>query len=213
METNIKEKTIQEIQNLLNNLDELNLDEKIDAINQIKISLHNKSPFKNEPVDCVLWIKSSLIKSNDYNPNRVSKPELALLEHSITQDGYTQPIVGFSDGEIYEVVDGFHRNIIGKECKLVNERIHDYLPLVNINLERTNRTDRIASTIRHNKARGKHQLSSMSDIVIELTRRNWSEEKISKELGMDVDEILRLKHVTGMADLFKDEEFSKAWEI
>jgi hypothetical protein len=114
---------------------------------------------------------------------------------------------------IYEVVDGFHRHRVGKESKVVNKRIRGYLPLVVINADRQEKTDRIASTIRHNRARGKHKVEAMADIVIELKRRNWSDDKIARELGMDADEVLRLCQITGIAEAFKDDGFSEAWEV
>lgn len=163
--------------------------------------------FKNHPVSNVKWIKSDYIHANDYNPNTVAKPEMELLKLSIESDGYTQPIVVWEiEKNKYEVVDGFHRHLVGKEMKL------SHLPCVIINKNRIDKNDRIASTIRHNRARGKHTIEGMSDIVVELSRRNWKDEKIAKELGMDADEVLRLKQITGLAELFKDEEFSKAWE-
>lgn len=130
------------------------------------------------------------------------------------EDGYTQPIVTFKDRDsTREVVDGFHRNRVGKECQDVNKRVHGYLPVVTIKEDKTDKGDRIASTIRHNRARGKHKVDAMSDIVVELKRRNWSEDKIAKHLGMDPDEILRLCQISGLAEMFKDQEFSKSWEI
>jgi ParB-like chromosome segregation protein Spo0J len=138
---------------------------------------------------------------------------MELLEHSITQDGYTQPIVGWEvEPGQYEVVDGFHRNRVGRECPMVRERVKGYLPLVVANTDRIDRGDRIAATIRHNRARGKHQIGAMSEIVIELKRRNWSDAKIGRELGMDPDEVLRLCQITGLAEMFADREFSEAWE-
>jgi hypothetical protein len=138
---------------------------------------------------------------------------MTLLEHSIEADGYTQPVVVWRDGKNYEVVDGFHRNRVAKESLLVSARIKGHLPVVIINKEREERNDRIAATIRHNRARGKHTISGMTDIVIELKRRNWSNERIAKELGMDADEVLRLCQITGLADLFTDQEFSKSWDV
>lgn len=163
--------------------------------------------FKRHPINNVLWVESNLVQANDYNPNSVARPEMELLKRSIEADGYTQPIVTWlrEDG-VYEVVDGFHRHLVGKEMGLT------HLPVVVVNNESTDRNDRIASTIRHNRARGKHKVSSMSDIVVELSRRNWSEQKIAKELGMDSDEVLRLKQVSGLTELFENTEFSTAWE-
>ncbi len=151
--------------------------------------------------------------ANDYNPNSVAPPEMKLLERSIQADGYTQPIVSWHRDDVYEVVDGFHRHRVGKESAPVRERIMGYLPLVVINQERADKSDRIAATIRHNRARGKHRVEAMSDIVIELKRRNWSAEKIGRELGMEPDEVLRLCQITGLEEVFKDQEFSKGWEV
>lgn len=190
------------------------LDEKarIHAINYIKLALHEFSPMHAEPVDCVVWVPADTIEANDYNPNTVAPPEMKLLEVSILEDGYTQPIVTFLEEGRREVVDGFHRNRVGKECKKVRERVRGYLPVVTINENRGDRGDRIAATIRHNRARGKHQIQGMSDIVVELKRRNWSDEKIGRELGMDPDEVLRLSQISGLAEMFADREFSEAWE-
>lgn len=163
--------------------------------------------FKQHPVNNVIWIEAEKVFANDYNPNSVAPPEMKLLRLSIEADGYTQPIVTWKiSDDHYEVVDGFHRYSIGIELG------YSHLPIVVINSDRTDRTDRIASTIRHNRARGKHQIAAMSDIVVELSRRNWSDKKIAKELGMDADEVLRLKQITGLAELFATDEFSEAWE-
>ena len=186
--------------------------EKISALNMAREQLHQISPFAAEPVDCVIWVPNDQVEANDYNPNTVAPPEMKLLEISISEDGYTQPIVAWGKNEYYEVVDGFHRNRVGKESPEICERVHGYLPLTLISKGREDRGDRIAATIRHNRARGKHQVAAMSDIVLELSRRNWSDAKIGRELGMEPDEVLRLKQITGLAELFKDVEFSQAWE-
>lgn len=194
-------------------LQEMDIHERIQAINEIKIALHKVSPFKTEPVDLVLWVKQDEVEANDYNPNSVAPPEMELLRTSIGNDGYTQPIVSWNNGECYEVVDGFHRTRCGREYEEINERLHGYFPLTVINTDRQDKADRMASTIRHNRARGKHRVESMSDIVIELKRRNWSDKKIGKELGMDPDEVLRLTQITGLAEMFQNDEFSQAWEV
>jgi len=194
-------------------LSKLTGDELIEEINQIRKRIHNCSPFKQEPVDLVLWVKSGTVKANDYNPNNVAPPEMELLRLSIAEDGYTQPIVTFDCVDTREVIDGFHRHRVGKECVQIQSRIHGYLPVVTINESRQDKGDRIASTIRHNRARGKHKVDSMSDIVVELRRRNWNDEKIAKHLGMDPDEVLRLTQISGLSELFADQEFSKSWEI
>ena len=200
------------LEELKNQIESLDIDERIEALNQARQALHEISPFKNEPVDFVKWVKNTDVKANDYNPNSVAPPEMELLRLSIASDGYTQPIVSWSQDDSYEVIDGFHRHRVGKECEDVQERVKGYLPLVQIKEDREGRNDRIASTIRHNRARGKHGVDSMSEIVVELKRRNWSPKKIGKELGMDQDEVLRLVQITGLAEMFKDQEFSEAWE-
>lgn len=198
---------------LLSELDGMSTPAKVDTINAIRLELHRRSPFAAEPVDCVLWVPSDEVQANDYNPNSVAPPEMRLLEHSITEDGYTQPIVAWRNGRAYEVVDGFHRNRVGKESAAVRKRVHGYLPVTVANDDRTERTDRMAATIRHNRARGKHRVEGMADIVIELKRRNWSDEKIGRELGMDPDEVLRLTQITGLAEMFENTEFSQSWDI
>lgn len=187
------------------------LENRVQLINELRKEIAAHSPFASEPVDFVEWVPSDDVTANDYNPNVVAPPEMELLRLSITADGYTQPIVTMHDGPSRQVIDGFHRNRVGKEDSEVRERIHGYLPVVTIRESQENKTDRIASTIRHNRARGKHQIDAMSDIVIELKRRNWTEERIGKELGMDPDEVLRLMQLTGLADLFSDTDFSRAW--
>lgn len=191
----------------------LSPDEAISVLNDIKRALHAVSPMKDEPVDCVVWIPGAAIEANDYNPNVVAPPEMKLLALSITEDGYTQPIVAFPEDGGFEVVDGFHRHRVGRENKTVSQRVRGYLPITEIRPDREGRSDRIASTIRHNRARGKHQVAQMSEIVQELSRRNWSDAKIGRELGMDADEVLRLKQISGLAELFADREFSEAWEV
>jgi len=200
--------------NLIKELGNLNIDERVNALNEIKIAMHEISPMKTEPVDCVLWVKNDSVHANDYNPNSVAPPEMELLRLSISADGYTQPIVSMleENGETREVIDGFHRNRVGKECDEIQKRVHGYLPVVTINEDRTKINDRVASTIRHNRARGKHKIDAMSDIVIDLKKRNWSDEKISKNLGMDKDEVLRLCQIGGLVELFSNSEFSKSWE-
>lgn len=199
---------------LINELQSLDIDSRVTALNEIKIAMHNISPMKTEPVDCVLWVKNDSVHANDYNPNSVAPPEMELLRLSISADGYTQPIVSMleENGQTREVIDGFHRNRVGKECEEIQNRVHGYLPVVTINEDRAKINDRVASTIRHNRARGKHKIEAMSDIVIDLKKRNWSDEKIAKNLGMDKDEVLRLCQIGGLVELFADKEFSQAWE-
>ena len=188
-------------------------DEKIEASNQVKKRLHAAGPFSDQPVDCVLWVKSVRVMANDYNPNVVAPPEMKLLVRSIESDGFTQPIVtNEEEGDVFEVIDGFHRFRVGTEIESVRSGTLGYLPVTRIRQDRDGKSDRIASTIRHNRARGKHMVQEMSNIVLELARRNWNNDKISRELGMEPDEVLRLKQITGLAEMFSDQEFSDAWE-
>lgn len=185
------------------------IDEQIVIINEIKEAISELSPIK-EPVDCVRWIKQDDIQANEYNPNKVATPEMKLLYQSIKLDGYTQPIVTYKlpNGK-YEVIDGFHRNRIGKEHTDIKERLHGFLPVVVIDKPLD---ERMGSTIRHNRARGTHQIRSMSDIVLELVRTGWEDIEICKKLGMDLDEVIRLKQITGLKEAFANHEFSKSWE-
>ena len=187
--------------------------EKVNYINDLRELLHHNSPFKNEPVDFVKWVRCDDVVANDYNPNKVAPPEMELLEVSIMNDGYTQPVVTWDNAEKgkIEVIDGFHRNRVAKESKIVSKRINGYLPIVNIRKEQSGKNDRIASTIRHNRARGKHQVDAMSEIVIELKNRNWTNARIAKQLGMDEEEVLRLCQVSGLEHLFSDKDFSNSW--
>lgn len=184
----------------------------VEALNVVREKLHKISPFSSEPVDFVRWVPNGQVEANDYNPNSVAPPEMQLLRTSIDADGYTQPIVGNEEGEKIVVVDGFHRHRVGKECPEIQQRVKGYLPVVQIRAEQVGRTERMASTVRHNRARGKHKVEAMSDMVIELKRRNWTNKKICKELGMDEDEVLRLCQITGLSEIFSDGEFSKSWE-
>jgi ParB-like chromosome segregation protein Spo0J len=188
--------------------------ELVDSLNAARAALHEVSPFRNEPVDFVRWVANTTVYANDYNPNSVAPPEMELLRLSIDADGYTQPIVSTPDADgRFEVVDGFHRHRVGKEMPDIARRVQGYLPLVCIRETQTDKSDRMASTIRHNRARGKHRVEAMSEIVIELKKRNWSDEKIAKNLGMEPDEVLRLCQISGLADLFSDSDFSASWDV
>jgi ParB-like chromosome segregation protein Spo0J len=190
----------------------LPLAERVEALNTIRSALHAVSPFQAEPVDCVQWIRAEQVRGNDYNPNHVAPPEMRLLKRSIDADGYTQPVVGMAGEDGVEVVDGFHRTRVAKEDKRIRERIHGYVPVVLVQPQRAGRSERIAATIRHNRARGVHGVVPMTDIVAELVRSGLSDAEVGKELGMDADEVLRFKQAKGLPELFKDHEFGRAWE-
>jgi ParB-like chromosome segregation protein Spo0J len=164
------------------------------------------------PVYNVKAIPLEKVRANDYNPNKVAPPEMSLLEISIWEDGFTQPVVCYydSDKDEYIVVDGFHRYQILKTSKRIRERENGLLPVVVIDKQMG---DRMASTIRHNRARGTHNIDLMSNIVAELVEMGKSDSWISKNIGMDKDELLRLKQITGLASLFKDQGYSKSWIV
>lgn len=208
----IADQLVERGQQLAKELAALPEPERIDALNRIRQALHEVSPFRSEPVDCVLWVPAEQVQGNDYNPNHVAPPEMRLLEHSIAADGYTQPIVAYDDGDRYVIVDGFHRHRVGKESAKVRKRVQGYLPITVIRSDRASLRDRMAATIRHNRARGVHGVMPMTDIVATLIREGWTDSEIAKELGMDPDEVLRFKQNTGIAELFKNHEYSRAWE-
>lgn len=196
-------------QALVAELSALSDKELVDALNEVKIALHEISPFKAEPCDCVLWVPQDKLYANGYNPNVVAAPEMRLLHESIKLDGYTMPIVTYCRGEDYEIVDGFHRSRVGKEYSDINRRVGGFLPITTIDKPAD---ERMGSTIRHNRARGTHGIRPMSDIVLELARSDWEDSKICEYLGMELDEVIRLKQITGLKDAFKDHVFSKSWE-
>ena len=164
------------------------------------------------PVYNVKAIPLKKIRANDYNPNKVAPPEMKLLELSIWEDGFTQPIVCYYDKrkDEYIVVDGFHRYTILMTSDRIREREQGMAPVVVIDKELG---ERMASTIRHNRARGSHNVDLMSNIVKELLELGKSDAWICRNIGMSADEVLRLKQITGLASLFKDEAFSKSWEV
>lgn len=209
----VVDELVEAVRPVCERLTTLPIEQQVMALNRVRQLLHEAGPFRDQPVDCVLWVMADDVRPNDYNPNAVAPPEMRLLKHSIRADGYTQPVVGWQNGgEAVEVVDGFHRTRVGKEDKEVRERIHGYLPVAIVNHGRSDRKDRMAATIRHNRARGEHGVVPMADLVAELLRLGWPDDQIAKELGMGADEVLRFKQKKGLPELFKDHEFSAAWE-
>ena len=184
------------------------LDEQVEFLNTVRERLHDHSPF-SEPVEHIKWVKQDAVEGNDYNPNEVASPEMELLHKSIKADGYTQPIVTYAgdDGE-FEVVDGYHRMTIGKTREDIRDRLHDHVPVTVIDKPLD---ERMGSTIRHNRARGTHQIRDMSTLVTDLIQQGWDDERICAELGMELDEVIRLKQVSGLKAAFDDHEFSQSW--
>lgn len=165
----------------------------------------------NQPIDNVRWVPIENVQANDYNPNSVAKNEMKLLYTSISHDGYTQPVVTIWDPalEKYVIVDGFHRYTTMRTNKDIYEMNNGRLPIVVI---KKDINDRMASTVRHNRARGKHAVTGMASMVFSMLENGWSDEQICKELGMEAEELIRLKHITGFSKLFENVDYQKAWE-
>lgn len=163
------------------------------------------------PVYNVRAVPVEKIRANAYNPNTVAPPEMKLLYKSILEDGYTMPIVCYyiPDDDVYEIVDGYHRYRVMMEHKDIYERENGRMPVVVIDKDLSNR---MASTIRHNRARGSHSIELMTNIVADLVESGMSDAWIMKNIGMSAEELLRFKQISGLASLFKDKEFSHAWE-
>ncbi len=189
------------------------VDKKIDVLNEVRAALHAVSPLKHHPADLVEWIKSEDVEGNAYNPNKVAPPEQKLLIRSIEEDGYTMPIVTFvQDGAPRKIVDGFHRRKSERTSSKINTSTFGRVPASTIRKSQEDASNRMASTIRHNRARGTHDIDLMTNIVGELKQFGMSDQWIIKNIGMDADELLRLKQLSGLAEMFKDNEFSQAWE-
>lgn len=194
-------------------LKEIPFDEKVDVFNQITQELYDWLGI-NHPSLNVQLVKATKVIGNDYNPNSVAPPEMKLLKLSISKDGVTMPVVVCDTPENkkypYTVVDGFHRTTVIQHDKQINESLHGYVPVSRLNKKIE---DRITSTVRHNMARGTHQVELSAKLVTMLKKHNWTNARIGKELGMDADEVLRLKQITGLAEAFSDKEFSRSWEV
>lgn len=192
-------------------IEKLQGEERLDKIEQIMDYLFDVHPLRTQPVARVRWVDINKVTANDYNPNSVARVEMKLLYTSIAHDGYTQPIVTVYDEEKdkYVIVDGFHRYLTCKTNKDILERNLGRLPIVVIEKDIN---DRMASTVRHNRARGKHSIDGMSSMVFDMLDNGWKDEDICNELGMEAEELIRLKHITGFSKLFKDVEYKKSWE-
>jgi len=166
---------------------------------------------KEHPISDVKWVPIEKVSANDYNPNSVARNEMRLLYMSIKHDGYTQPIVTIYDEkqDIYIIVDGFHRHLVCKTYKDIMESTGGKLPIVVIEKDIN---DRMASTVRHNRARGKHSVDGMANMVFNMLENGWDDAQICNELGMEVEELVRMKHVTGFSKLFENAEYRKSWE-
>jgi len=186
-------------------------EEKIVFFEEIKELIHNNSPLKGQPVNRIKWVDVNKVSPNDYNPNSVAKKEMGLLYTSIMHDGYTQPVVTIYDEvkDKYIIIDGFHRYFTCKTNKDILDRNKGRLPIVVLNKDIN---DRMASTVRHNRARGMHSVTGMSSMVFNMLENGWEDVDICNELGMSVEELVKLKHITGFSKLFEDKEYSKSWQ-
>ncbi len=189
------------------------VDNKIDLLNEIRLELHEVSPLKDHPADCVLWERSEGIETQKINPNYQAPPEWQLLYESIKNDGYTMSVVAYRqpNGTI-RVVDGFHRRLIERTFPDISESTFHRIPLSIIRKAQEGEGERMASTIRHNRARGTHNVELMSTIVSELVEMGKGDRWIQQHLGMSADELLRLKQITGVAALFNNRDFSDSWD-
>lgn len=181
------------------------------AIQKIRQLLHELSPVKEQPVDFIQWIPLDMIEANDYNPNSVARIEMGLLYKSIFEDGYTQPVVVIfdPDKEKYIIIDGFHRYFTCKSRQDIQDRNKGLLPCVVL---KKNINQRMASTVRHNRARGKHSVVGMSNMVYKMLEQGMEDHEICNELGMDVEELVRLKHITGYSKLYREHKYNNAWK-
>lgn len=182
----------------------------IDSINKERKALHEECPIK-QPIDYVMWVPIEKVEPNDYNPNSVATVEMGLLYKSIKKDGYTQPVVTIYDKkkDKYVIVDGFHRYYVCKTKKDIFDRNMGMLPIVVID---KNISERMAATVRHNRARGEHSIDGMSNLVFKMLDEGMSDADVCNELGMEPEELLKLKHLTGFSKLFANTEYKKAWE-
>jgi ParB-like chromosome segregation protein Spo0J len=186
-------------------------DDRFALVNEIRQFIHDQiTPNDEQPVDMVKWVDVDEVQANDYNPNSVAGTEMQLLYRSIKNDGYTQPVVTIWDEtlEKYVIIDGFHRYFTLKSNADLQEWTHGKLPVVVLKKEMN---ERMAATVRHNRARGSHSVGGMSNMVFKMLDNGWSDEHICNHLGMDADELLRLKHITGFSKLFENAEYNRAW--
>lgn len=190
---------------------EMPFDDKVAVFNKVTQELYDWLDVRHPALNVQL-VPADEVIGNDYNPNHVAPPEMRLLRLSIRKDGVTMPVVVCDTPENrehpYTVVDGFHRTTVIQHDRDIRDSLHGYVPVSRLN---KSLEDRITSTVRHNMARGTHQVELSAKLVVMLKKHNWTNARIGKELGMDADEVLRLKQITGLAEAFKNEDFSKSW--
>lgn len=196
----MQQRLISEIKDYLTSLND---DERIDALNAFRLAMHELSPFKEQPVDCVLWVRDEAVVANNYNPNHLAVAQTRLLQHSLERDGFTQPlVVSEKEKKRYEIVDGAHRRQLCSSRRALKKNLHGYLPVAC--LPENSRASQLATTVRHNLARGRYHAGATSEMVLELSGYGWADNKIAIELGMSTDEVQKMKQLNGLLELFSE---------
>lgn len=196
----MQQRLISEIKDYLSSLND---DERINALNAFRQAMHELSPFKAQPVDCVLWVRDETVATNNYNPNHLAIAETRLLQRSLERDGFTQPLVVSEKGQQrYEIVDGVHRRQLCRSRLTLQKTLHGYLPVTCISSGE--RTHQLATSVRHNRARGRYHAGAASELVRELSGHGWTDSKIAAELGMSADEVQKMKQINGLLELFSE---------
>lgn len=194
-----------DILNILKDTRTIPEEKKAELVNKIIAAFNSYK----EPISSVLWVPISTISPNSYNPNKMAVSEKRLLLLSMLEHGITSPlVVSAEEGQRYILIDGYHRWRLIKKSKELRSRVNHNVPVVILDLPNS---DRIVATIRHNRARGRHQIGEISEVVKILSSNGWSPVKIMDALGMDADEVLRLKQFKGLGELFKNEDYSSSW--
>lgn len=206
----MSDKGVMALDELVSIIDDMDDAEKISFIERVNEKLDQAHPLRAQPINRVRWVDVERVQANDYNPNSVAGNEMQLLYTSILHDGYTQPVVTIYDDTIdkFVIIDGFHRYFTCISNDDIKERNGGRLPIVVLE---KNINERMAATVRHNRARGRHSVGGMSNMVFKMLDNGWADADICNHLGMEADELLRLKHITGFSKLFADAEYSKAW--
>ena len=207
----ITENILKQICDLDSCSSQMSLVEKESYIQDILAALLSIRVNHFAPINNVRWVPLEKVTPNNYNPNSVAPIEMNLLKISIIEDGYTQPVVTIHDpdNDLYVIVDGFHRYYTMKSNHEIYAKYHGLLPIVVIS---KSINDRMASTVRHNRARGKHSIDGMSNMVFQMLDEGWDDAVICNKLGMEPEELIKLKHVTGFSKLFQNTEYSRAWK-
>lgn len=194
-------------------LSRISFEERIEMINIIKTVLSDYSPFRHHPVDCVEWVKMGSIKNNEYNPNIMNPQEIRTLHLSLLNYGFTQPLIVSGEKGAYEIVDGSHRFLLGTQTPELQQKNYGYFPVIKLDKAQACLPQRLVAMLRTNRARGRPGVAEMVNIVAKLSESGWTLNKIADETGMEQDEVLRLKQLSGLTTLFENDAFSEAWTV